>query len=301
MEKEKSFYYCFKCKKVYLDPSRDPIHSEESSDFKQIPKKVLEEYTVEGILWQGSYGVVLKVKNKLEHNDYAMKMIKLENESELHIMKDLSHHHIINYKTTYKDEGGDVLAVITEIADESLYDLMKRKTLKDDEILNYLMQICKALKYLHWQHQPKPIIHCDIKPQNILLKNNQIKLTDFGVSHIKQSNSPEGGSIVREEFGTLYYLPPEVLEDHFNQKDLKCNEKTDIWGLGVTIYKMIFNDRHPFDGGSSRQTIANVREKNKNWDFSNLKTPGFKDIIESILHFFKKKIIKFGNFRLSGT
>jgi len=280
-----SFYYCVKCKKVYQDKSKDLLHNGSLIDFKQIPKRVLQDYTIEGFLGEGSYGVVLKIKNIVDKNFYALKLIKKENDAEMHIMKDINHPNIICYRNTYQDDNGD-LAVIMEMADETLSEVLKQRKLKEDEIVIYLNQICKAIKYLHRTHY-KTIIHCDLKPHNILIKNGQIKLTDFGVSHIKQNNC-EILSVVKEDFGTIYYLAPEVLEDYYNQRELKCNEKTDIWSLGVIIYKMLFNDTHPFEGKDSNSMVSNVRHDNKNWDFSKLGNPGFKDLIES--KFFLSKL-----------
>lgn len=56
-----------------------------------------------------------------------------------------------------------------------------------------------------WQNG---IIHQDLKPDNVLIKNNRLKITDFGFSILTDSYVP---SLLRE--GTFHYMPPEKLTD----------------------------------------------------------------------------------------
>ncbi len=79
-----------------------------------------------------------------------------------------------------------------------------------------------ATVYLH----SKNIIHWDIKPENILLSFNGVKLTDFGWS----IHSPKGS---RKTFcGTLEYLAPEILRKN------EYDKSVDIWCLGILTYEM---------------------------------------------------------------
>jgi calcium-dependent protein kinase len=88
----------------------------------------------------------------------------------------------------------------------------------------YMKQLFEAINHCH----ANGIIHRDIKPENIMLiKNDQIKLIDFGLSKIKSNDQK-----LQEKVGTPYYMAPEVLESNYN-------EKADIWSLGVILYVLV--------------------------------------------------------------
>lgn len=74
------------------------------------------------------------------------------------------------------------------------------------------------------------IVHRDIKPENILFYDRtswRIKLIDFGTS---QKVRPD--HLMREPFGTPYYMAPEVIRGIYTKK---C----DVWSVGVILYIMI--------------------------------------------------------------
>ena len=100
------------------------------------------------------------------------------------------------------------------------------KNIDRKKIYNFITQILKSLVKIH----SSGIIHRDIKPCNIFIKNDQIKIGDFGlatryqnVGKLLKSNKIEG---------TPLYLSPE-------QKNYKTyNEKVDIFAFGITLYEM---------------------------------------------------------------
>lgn len=108
-------------------------------------------------------------------------------------------------------EGGDLAKVIKE---------QKGQHLKEDQIIDWFVQICMALKHVH----DRKIIHRDLKGQNIFLtKSSLIKLGDFGIARVLNKTFEKAKTIV----GTPYYLSPELVENK------PYNFKTDIWSLGV--------------------------------------------------------------------
>ena len=81
------------------------------------------------------------------------------------------------------------------------YHLNKKKKMEEIEVKYYILNLIKALKYLHG----KGIVHRDIKPSNIYLtKDLEVKLGDFNLS---QSISLNGKN--KDKSGTLYYMAPE--------------------------------------------------------------------------------------------
>ena len=92
----------------------------------------------------------------------------------------------------------------------------------EDDIVRILNSICNSLEVLH--HANPPIIHRDIKPQNILLDNDKTYLIDFDISRrYKGDNSKD--TFIR---GTEYYAAPE--QYGFSESD----PRTDIYAIGVT-------------------------------------------------------------------
>ena len=89
--------------------------------------------------------------------------------------------------------------------------------------------VAEALFYMHDQHR---VVHCDLKPDNILFVNEKedsdIKIIDFGMSKVL----PRLRSL-RELCGTPYYTAPEIINGDYSHA-------ADMWSVGVIAYVMIF-------------------------------------------------------------
>lgn len=92
----------------------------------------------------------------------------------------------------------------------------------------YSRQILLALDYLH-THFKEPIIHRDLKCDNILLsETGNLMISDFGLS----TQTPAAGSLV----GTPGYLAPDLFTEH------GYTEKVDIWSFGLCVFEMATNE-----------------------------------------------------------
>ncbi len=101
----------------------------------------------------------------------------------------------------------------------------KGETFTEEEILNWFIQICIALDYIHG----RKILHRDIKSQNIFLTTNHtVKLGDFGISKLLESTNEAAMTVV----GTPYYMSPEVCENK------PYTFKSDVWALGCVLYEL---------------------------------------------------------------
>jgi serine/threonine protein kinase len=112
-----------------------------------------------------------------------------------------------------------------------------------EESLRWFMMLLTALKYLHRYN----IVHLDIKPDNTLIFENEIHLSDLGLACIVQ------GSYERH-VGTASYRPPEVW---FNQTK---TTKSDVWSLGLAIYYLI-NGEDLFSSSFSDKAMRNLEYK----------------------------------------
>ena len=119
-----------------------------------------------------------------------------------------------------------------EYCDNSLAGLSK--PVEPVRAARYIFDLCEGLKIAHRRN----IIHRDLKPQNVLLKDDSIRIADWGLS---KALSNASSSMTSEIKGTIKYAAPEQLNN--KQKD----ERTDIWQVGILFYELITGTQ-PFTG-----------------------------------------------------
>jgi NIMA (never in mitosis gene a)-related kinase len=106
---------------------------------------------------------------------------------------------------------------------------------REDIILNWFVQLCFAVKYIH----EKNILHRDLKLSNIFLSSTgDIKLGDFGIAKVLSETG-----FAETMVGTPYYLSPEIC-----QKKL-YRQSSDIWSMGCILFEMM-NLKHAFEANS---------------------------------------------------
>ena len=137
---------------------------------------------------------------------------------------------------------------------------------KDDcelKILNYFLEILNGLQYLHSLN----IIHRDIKPTNIYMLNNIIKIGDFGLSTACINKNEE---ILRSsDIGVDFYRAPEIETGYYN-------EKIDIYGCGKILLELLITTTTQFEKYKNIKTIV----YNNDHDISNT---GYIDIKYNII------------------
>jgi serine/threonine protein kinase len=106
-----------------------------------------------------------------------------------------------------------------------------------DEILPYVKQVAAALQYAHDQK----IIHRDVKPENMLLdQNDKVLLSDFGIAVVAHSTASQ---VLEKPIGTPAYIAPEQLQG-------KPCPASDQYALGIVVYEWLSGDL-PFNGSFS--------------------------------------------------
>ena len=231
---------------------------------------------------EGNNGEIFLIKSNKTQEEYALKAIKTKDidedllnrlKREVDILKTLDHPNIISFKCAFESNiKTPLLNIINEYADNGdLEEKIKKnrkekKYFEEKELLDWLSQICLGLKYMH----EKGVIHRDIKPSNIfLMKNNTIKIGDFGVSKniftFKKT---------RTMIGTPLYIGPELI-----QKKAYAF-KADIWSLGVTFCHLMSLE-FPFEGRDPEDIYENILDLKKNKKILNEdKTNYKKEIID---------------------
>lgn len=167
---------------------------------------------------------------------------------EAQILAKLDHANIVDIYDWGKFDSSYYI-VMEYIQGISLKDLIERKGLIDPAVAAYYaIQICNALSAAHKNN----LIHRDIKPQNILITDdNIIKVTDFGIAKSLNTDITRTLNIM----GTAHYISPEQVRGD------ACDNRTDIYSLGVVIYEMLTGDL-PFRGDTSIDiSFKHVNEK----------------------------------------
>ena len=233
-----------------------------------------KEYTALEILGKGTYGTVYKVQNKNTKIFYAIKKIKSDtiNEGipstalrEISILKKMKHQNIVSVEgIAFSDKD---IELCLEYCKYDLRKLIQEK--KNDNnfytlnfIKNIMYQILKSVDYLH-SHK---ILHRDIKPQNILIKDDTlvIKLTDFGLSRVYSIPI----RCYTKEVLTLWYRSPEMILGIGNYAI-----GLDIWSLGCVFGELFFK-RPLFHGDSDIDQLYKIMQVFGT--FNELTSPGYK-------------------------
>ena len=153
-----------------------------------------ERYEILGIIGNGNYGPILKVKNIDSKKEYACKTIYIPDleeeelsriEKEINILIQLECKYSVNLKENFHDDTYYYL--ILELCDNNLYNEIKKK--KKIFTIEEIKLILKQLNEVFTLMKIKNIVHRDIKPQNLLIKYDEtdktefsVKLSDYGIS-----------------------------------------------------------------------------------------------------------------------
>ncbi|XP_042508599.1 mitogen-activated protein kinase kinase 2 [Macadamia integrifolia] len=191
----------------------------------------LADIDVIKVIGRGNGGIVQLVQHKWTGQFFALKVIPMNIQEpirkqiaqELKINQSAQCPYVVVCYQSFYDNG--VISIVLEYMDGgSLADFLKKvKTIPESYLAAISKQVLIGLFYLH---HDKHIIHRDLKPSNLLINHmGAVKITDFGVSTIKESTSGQANTFV----GTYNYMSPERISGGV------YSYKSDIWSLGLVL------------------------------------------------------------------
>jgi outer membrane protein assembly factor BamB len=203
---------------------------------------LLARYKIEGQLGGGGQGAVYQARDL--NFPEARRLVAIK---EMHVAASDPNLRASTMKTFQRE--ANILATLNHPAIPKIYDffdqndraylvmeyingrdleaiLVKTKTLPINKVIEWAIDLCDVLQYLH-SHQPEPIIFRDMKPANIMIDSlGKVRLVDFGIAKIFVSGLPQ------TMIGTEGYSAPEQYKG-------KANPLSDVYSLGATLHHVI--------------------------------------------------------------
>eukprot|EP00171_Calliarthron_tuberculosum_P009937 IDg9937t1 len=184
------------------------------------------------------------VKEIDKHRSLATRDVAL---SEVDIMRRMSHPNIVNTYDIFVSLS-HLYLVIEFMQGGELFDIIADQGhLSERNASQVIREIIVAVRYLH----ANGVVHCDIKPENILCKTQtwplQVKLCDFGLASVVEMSDAPNASMTAMS-GTPGYVAPEVI------RRKQYGPPVDMWAVGVILY-ILLSGRMPFYGRSDVETL----------------------------------------------
>ncbi|MFW5788181.1 MAG: Stk1 family PASTA domain-containing Ser/Thr kinase [Halanaerobiales bacterium] len=246
--------------------------------------KVLNNrYKIIREIGMGGMAIVYEAQDLLLDRKVAIKKLRSEYVSDSDFTKKfrqeakavarISHTNVVSIFDIGQDNDQHYL-VMEYIEGSNLKDIInKRGKLTIAESLDIASQICSALMVAH----KNKIIHCDIKPHNIIINSEkQVKVTDFGIARAVTTSTL---TITDTIMGSAHYFSPE------QAKGGEINAYSDIYSVGIVLYEML-TGQVPFTGKSPISVaLKHIQEKPKKPSELNTSIPeSVEELVIKALH-----------------
>lgn len=211
----------------------------------------MNRYKVYRQLGDGTYGSVWKAVNRQTNEVVAIKKMKRKYYSweecvqhrEVKSLRKMNHPCIVKLKEVIREN--DELFFVFEFLECNIYHLIKDrdKYLPESRIRNWSYQILQGLNYIH----KNGFFHRDMKPENILVTGDRVKIADFGLAREIRSRPP-----YTEYVSTRWYRAPEVL-----LRSPYYSAPIDMFALGAIIAEL-YTLRPLFPGSSEADEVVKM-------------------------------------------
>lgn len=260
----------------------DSIFSE-NSDFTNVKYTIVKEGTQknDGVLGEGAFGKVYKVKNK-ENKIFALKKAFIPTDEESLAKKEITClikcrdcENVIKIKDVYKDysesynsqdQQGFYYYIVTEWYQKgNLYDYIEQcknsaTTLKNTKVtrtkMKYIYQMINAVKQIH----DKGIIHRDIKPENFFIsENDNLYLGDFGCATEEYDKKEVCGTLLYI-YDLLNYMIYHLYMNNKSEESISLFKHCDLYSLMCVIFEL--KQHIPFQNKLENSIFSDLQQGN---------------------------------------
>uniref|UniRef100_A0A8D2CVR7 Serine/threonine-protein kinase Nek11 n=1 Tax=Sciurus vulgaris TaxID=55149 RepID=A0A8D2CVR7_SCIVU len=224
---------------------------------------IARRYVLQQKLGSGSFGTVYLVSDRKAKRGEELKVLKEISVGELNpnetvqanleaqLLSKLDHPAIVKFHASFVEQ--DNFCIITEYCEGGDLDYKIQeykesgKIFSENQIIEWFIQLLLGVDYMH----ERRILHRDLKSKNIFLKNNLLKIGDFGVSRLLMGSCDLATTLT----GTPHYMSPEALQHQ------GYDTKSDIWSVACILYEMCCMD-HAFTGSNFLAIVLKIVEGN---------------------------------------
>lgn len=221
-----------------------------------------DRYEIRGKIGQGGLGSVYRGYDNRMNREVAIKRISpgtgdeaLEEESTRQLIKEagalasLQHPHIVTVYDVGQDEDGPYV-VMELLTGKPLDELIEKAPLTWSDFRELALQTQEALIAA----QELDLIHSDIKPSNLMLTwlpsgKFQMKIVDFGLAVLTQSQSKEDLETMEAVFGSIFFMAPEQFER------VPLDARADMYSMGCVYYQAL-TGVYPFNGQNANEVMT---------------------------------------------
>jgi tetratricopeptide (TPR) repeat protein len=217
----------------------------------------LSQYEIVAKLGGGGMGVVYKARDLKLGRLVALKFLPPQWSHDEHAKQrfireaqaaSATHHkNICTIHNIEETTDGRLFIVMAYYEGETLKQRLERGPLGVGEVIEYGAQIAEGLAKAHAQG----VVHRDVKPGNIILSDDEVKLLDFGLAKFADALQL---TVPGSTIGTVAYMSPEQVRGE------EADARSDLWALGIVLYEML-TGTVPFHGAYPEATFHAIKNE----------------------------------------